>query len=112
MSKLFIRAPIAGCGLFFISLFALAPSIYAQATSQSIDRAQIGRDQVETAPGPIGTTGVQDSHVVTSPNDADLGDQQILKRTEGYQPFTASVAVPFYWTSNVALTNEGEQSDF
>jgi hypothetical protein len=113
MSKLFIPRFMAGCDLFFISLFALAPSIYAQATSQSIDRAQIGRDQTATAPGPIvTTTGAEDGHVVTSPNDADLGEQQILKRTEAYQPFTASVAVPFYWTSNVALTNQGEQSDF
>src|SRR5262249_59181588 len=30
----------------------------------------------------------------------------------GYQPFTISAGVPFYWTSNVALTRTGEQSDF
>jgi hypothetical protein len=40
-----------------------------------------------------------------------LGEQQILRRTETYQPFVASVSVPMYWTSNVALTNSGEQSD-
>jgi hypothetical protein len=107
MSKLFAR-PILACWL--ISLFVLVEPLYSQTTA--IDRAQIARDQTATAPGPIYTTGVEDNHVVTSPNDADLGEQQILKRTETYQPFFASVAVPFYWTSNVALTNEGEQSDF
>lgn len=75
--------------------------------------AQISRDQVTTAPGSSTTTTTGgETQVVTSPNDADLGEQQILKRTEGYQPFSASVGVPFYWTSNVALTNSGEQSDF
>jgi hypothetical protein len=55
---------------------------------------------------------VVDDHIVPSPNDADLGEQQVLKRAEGYQPFSASVTVPFYWTSNVALTNRGVESDF
>ncbi|HJT81078.1 MAG TPA: hypothetical protein VJ719_07770 [Chthoniobacterales bacterium] len=92
-------------------LMALAAHLSAQ-TSQ-IDRAQIARDQMGTGPGPtVSTTGAGESHVVASPNDADLGEQQILKRTEAYQPFIVSVAVPFYWTSNVALTNSGEQSDF
>ena len=108
MSKLLSR-PILGSSL--ISLLALAQPLYSQTTA--IDRAQITRDQTATAPGPIvSTTGVEDNHVVTSPNDADLGEQQVLKRAEAYQPFIASVAVPFYWTSNVALTNSGEQSDF
>jgi hypothetical protein len=83
------------------------------AQSVQLNVAQISRDQVTTAPGSmVTTTGGEDSHVIASPNDADLGEQQILKRTENYQPFVASVGVPFYWTSNVALTNSGEQSDF
>lgn len=53
-----------------------------------------------------------DGHAVSTPNDADLGEQDILKRSEEYQPFTASVALPFYWTSNVALVKNGAQSDF
>jgi hypothetical protein len=82
-------------------------------TTQIIDRAQMARDQTVTAPAPaVATTGVEGNEIVASPNDADLGEQQILRRTEGYQPFLASVSVPFYWTSNVALTNQGEQSDF
>src|SRR5204862_4132954 len=51
-------------------------------------------------------------NVAAAPGDADLGEQQILKRVEGYQPFTISAGAPFYWTSNVALTRSGEQSDF
>jgi hypothetical protein len=49
---------------------------------------------------------------VASPNDADLGEQAILKRSEGYKPFTVSAAVPVYYTSNVALVRSGEQDDF
>lgn len=47
-----------------------------------------------------------------TPNDPDLGEQEILKRVERYQPFTASVAIPFYYTSNVALVRSGERGDF
>ena len=81
-------------------------------TVQALNRAQMARDQTLTAPGPTVITNGQDGQVVASPNDADLGEQQILKRTEAYQPFVVDVSVPFYWTSNVALTNSGEQSDF
>jgi hypothetical protein len=97
--------------VFVTAALAMFQSGQAQ-TSQDVDRAQLMRDQT-TPGGPLVTTsGVDEGHIVTSPNDADLGEQQILKRTESYQPFTASVGVPFYWTSNVALTNQGEQSDF
>ena len=104
------RIQRAGCVLLLLTAFAST----GLAQSVQLNIAQISRDQVTTAPtGPmVTTTGGDDSHVVSSPNDADLGEQQILKRTEGYQPFTASVGVPFYWTSNVALTNSGEQGDF
>jgi hypothetical protein len=95
-----------------VLLFVPVSQLRAQ-TVQAINVAQMSRDQVGTAPGPVvTTTGVDDNHIVTSPNDADLGEQQILKRSEEYDPFVASVSVPFYWTSNVALTNAGEQSDF
>src|SRR6202040_4026652 len=33
------------------------------------------------------------------------------KRTAEYQPFTASLASPIFYTSNVALTRSGEMSD-
>jgi len=31
--------------------------------------------------------------------------------TEGYKPFTISVYSPFFWTSNAALVNRGEEDD-
>src|SRR4029079_1481916 len=81
------------------------------AQSSAVDRAQMARDQTITARPATATTGSGDLALVTSPNDPDLGEQQILRRTEEYNPFTASVSVPIYWTSNVALTNSGEQDD-
>ena len=109
----FLSGARLSCLCVLVTLFALSPRAAAQ-NSSALDRAQLTRDQGTGAPGPIvTTTGVDDTtHVVTSPNDADLGEQQILKRADNYQPFTASVSVPFYWTSNIALTNSGEQSDF
>ena len=91
--------------------FALPGRSYAQ-TVQA-DQADLARTQSQSAFAPNAfPSGVVDSHIAPSPNDADLGEQEILKRAEGYQPFTASAAVPFYWTSNVALVRTGEQSDF
>jgi hypothetical protein len=77
------------------------------------NQAELARDQAAIAPRPIvPTTGAEEEPIVTSPYDADLGEQRILKRAESYKAFSASVGVPFYWTSNVALTNQGEQTDF
>ena len=52
-----------------------------------------------------------EGYAVTSPNEKDIGEQQILKRMEEYKPFTISVYSPFYWTSNAALVSRGEQDD-
>jgi len=63
-------------------------------------------------PVPTATpTGEAQGYAVTSPNEQDIGEQQILKRTEEYRPFTLSVYSPFYWTSNAALVSSGEQDD-
>ena len=76
------------------------------------DRAQLLRSSSPPSSDPYSEeNGVQNGHAVESPNDADIGEQEILKRVERYEPFTASVAVPFYYTSNVALVRSGEQSD-
>ena len=97
--------------LSVVCALGVTENVWAQ-TSQ-LNMAQMARDQVITGPSATApTTTADQTHVITSPNDADLGEQQILKRTEGYEPFFASVAVPFYWTSNVALTSTAEQSDF
>jgi len=82
-------------------------------SAQTANQAQSTR---ELAPAPfpptVPSSGVEGGNVAAAPGDADLGEQQILKRAEEYEPFTISAGVPFYWTSNVALTKENEQSDF
>jgi hypothetical protein len=50
-------------------------------------------------------------YAVASPNDKDLGEQQILRRQEEYLPFTVSVSLPVMYTSNVALVDKGAQDD-
>src|SRR5438477_8745919 len=109
--KTSLQKSILGKSSVLLLLIALVKVSSAQTIQLNI--AQMSRDQVTTAPtAPITTTGADNTEVVASPNDADLGEQQILRRTETYQPFVVSVAVPFYWTSNLALTNDWEQDDF
>jgi hypothetical protein len=85
--------------------FAFAAASFAQ--TSDADRAQLTTSQV-----PYGTSPVTGGHAVSSPNDSDLGEQEILKREERYEPFTATAGVPFYWTSNVALSRNDEREDF
>ena len=98
---------------FVAILCALCFIVSNEGSAQSADQAQLTREQ---APSPFPPTvpprGVEGGHVAAASGDADLGEQQILKRVEDYQPFTISAGVPFYWTSNVALTRTNEQSDF
>jgi hypothetical protein len=98
----------------FITILCWFVFIFAnEGFAQTANQAQLTREQ---APSPFAPTvpasAVGGGPVVAAPGDADLGEQLILKRVEAYQPFTISVGAPFYWTSNVALTSSGEQSDF
>jgi len=91
----------------------LAQTTFAQGpTSQDVDRASLLQNQTQP---PFGTSttpeGVEDGHAAASPNDADIGEQEVLKRTTTYQPLTVSLASPIFYTSNVALTRSGEISD-
>jgi hypothetical protein len=93
------------CVLFFISA--------NESRAQTANQAQLTREQAPSAfPPTVPPTGAEGGNVAAAPGDADLGEQQILKRIEEYQPFTISAGAPLYWTSNVALTRSGEQSDF
>jgi hypothetical protein len=84
-----------------------------ESSAQTANQAQLTREQAPSAfPPTVPPSGAEDGNVAAAPGDADLGEQQILKRVEEYQPFTISAGAPFYWTSNVALTRSGEQSDF
>jgi hypothetical protein len=98
---------------FLGALCAMALVIYLvpQSLAQNPqDQAALARGQTVAGPQ-VSINGVQDGQVVASPNDTDLGVQQILKRREEYQPFTLSLSVPAYYTSNVALANSGEFGD-
>jgi hypothetical protein len=76
------------------------------------ERAQLLGSQANPAYGPnVAPTGENQGYAVASPNERDIGEQQILKRTEEYKPFTVSIYSPFYWTSNAALVSSGEQDD-
>jgi hypothetical protein len=47
-------------------------------------------------PGPSATPSAEtEGYPVTSPNEKDIGEQQILKRVEEYKPFTISIYSPF-----------------
>jgi hypothetical protein len=83
-----------------------------EGSAQTANQAQLAREQAPSAFPSPSPTGLEGGNVSVAPGDADLGEQQILKRVEEYQPFTISAGMPFYWTSNVALTRSGEQSDF
>jgi hypothetical protein len=91
----------------------LAPLSLLNAQQVSVqDRAQLLRSSSPVSTDPYSEeNGVDNGRAAESPNDADIGEQEILKRIERYEPFTASVAAPFYYTSNVALVRSGEQSD-
>ena len=84
-----------------------------EGSAQTTNQAQSTGELAPSAfPPTVPPSGVEGGQVAAAPGDADLGKQQILKRVEEYQPFTISAGVPFYWTSNVALTKNNEQSDF
>jgi hypothetical protein len=92
------------CVLFF--------TLPNEGLAQTANQAQLTREQAPSAFPPTLPSGAEGGNVAAAPGDAELGEQQILKRVEEYRPFTISVGAPFYWTSNVALTRSGEQSDF
>lgn len=93
-------------------LFLLIPSGSVRGQIVQLNQIALVQAQNQTLvppTAPSAATGVNE--VPSSPNDADLGEQQILKRTEEYQPFTASLSSPIFYTSNVALTPNNEKSD-
>jgi len=96
--------------LFCGALLFMAQGQTQAQTSANADRAQLLQSQTQPPLGPV-PEGVENGHVAASPNDADLGEQAILKRTAAYEPFTISVSSPVFYTSNVALTPNHELAD-
>ena len=106
-----IKSPSYFLGLVVcVAIVLVAGSLRAQNPSQAQDRAQLLRAQTNPTYGPEPSAEDQ-GYAAVSPNDKDLGEQQILKRQEEYKPFTFSFAVPFFYTSNVALTSSGVEDD-
>lgn len=110
----FRRGNYAWVGLLLVSLLwpSFSPARAQGNPTQAQDRAELLRTQAglrEEAEG--AATGPDESHAVATPNDPDLGEQAILKRTEHYQPWTIVFSAPISYTSNVALTRTNEQSD-
>ena len=102
---------LAGGLLTGAVLLAALNSLSAQEVSVQ-DRAQLLRSPTNPPSDPYSEeNGVDNGQAVESENDADVGEQQILKQVQRYEPFTASVAMPFYYTSNVALARNGERGD-
>ena len=80
--------------------------------SQAVDRAQLLRTQPGLREEPdSAATGTDETHAVATPNDPDLGEQAILKRSDRYQPWTVVFSAPVSYTSNVALARSNEESD-
>ena len=96
-----------------LSVGMLAGSALAQEpTVRNVDRARLLQSQSPMQGDPYAEeNGVDDGRAVESPNDPDLGEQEILKKVERYEPFAVSFSAPFYYTSNVALVRSGEESD-
>lgn len=104
----FVRSRLAA-GLLAVLLIGVP--VYAQQVSVQ-DRAQLLRSPTTSRTDPYSEeNGVENGRAVESDNDADIGEQEILKRVERYEPFSVSFAAPFYYTSNVALVRNGEHSD-
>jgi hypothetical protein len=102
-------------GLLFVCAAALI--LLGQPTQGQVppgstqDRAQLLGGQVNPTLPSIAPSGQNQGYAIASPNEQDIGEQQILKRIEEYKPFTVSVYSPFFWTSNVALVSSGEEDD-
>ena len=92
------------CAAAIQSLFA--PDLFAQTVTTSVDRSQLVQGQTQ---GP--SYGVENGHIPASPNDADIGEQQISQAAPQYLPFSAWLGTPVFYTSNVALTPNNEKSD-
>ena len=99
--------------VFFATICAtIAPRLAQSQTGQAVNRADLLKYNPGLSGEPSPTPSPGDgNYAPESPNDPDLGEQAILKRQDRYQPFTAAVGIPLFYTSNVALSSTNAQSD-
>ena len=100
-----------GVVVWLAACMLASPSARSQTADQSQNRAELFRNQPNPTYGRNAAGGEEQGYAIASPNDKDLGEQQILKRQEEYLPFTVSVSTPVYYTNNVALSSSGEEDD-
>ena len=93
-----------------VGMSLLAPLTFGQTVTTGADRASVLQQDTQPGYGYPGD-GFVDGHAVASPNDPDIGQQEILRPEARYQPFTFSIATPIFYTSNVALTPNNEKGD-
>jgi hypothetical protein len=94
-----------GCAVM-MSIFASPTS--GQTVTTNADRAQLLQQQTQPPFGTVAPEGFVDGHAVETPNDADIGQQDLVTGAAQYQPFSASLTTPIFYTSNVGLTPNHE----
>ena len=107
-SKFPLRRPLFICAAALI--LAGQPTRGQAPPGSAQNRAQLFGQGALPSPT-VAPAAEVEGYAVASPNEKDIGEQQILKRMEEYKPFTISIYSPFYWTSNAALVSSGEQDD-
>lgn len=88
----------------------LASPILAQTVTTSPERADLLQPQTQPFYG-ASPDGFIDGHAVETPNDPDIGQQELVRGEAQYQPFSFGISTPVFYTSNVALTPHNEKAD-
>lgn len=91
-----------------MSIFA-AP-VFAQSVTTSPERVDVLQPQTQPMYG-TSPDGFVDGHAVETPNDPDIGQQELVRPETQYQPFSFSIGTPVFYTSNVALTPHNQKGD-
>lgn len=97
-----IHLPIAAC---LLALCSWSVRAQTQANTE-VERSDMMTTLTTQLAGPA--TGT----IPDSPADPDLGDQRILVPDDRYKAFTLFSNISEFYTTNAALSNGGEQSDW
>ena len=90
-----------------------AASLQAEVAESRVERSRIVSDQAPSRMASASTAAAlgPEEAAPSSPGDADLGDQFILKQREKSTPFTFYGNVSGNYTNNVALQSNGGKGD-
>jgi hypothetical protein len=84
--------------------------ILAQTVTTTPERADLLQPQTQPFYG-ASPDGFVDGHAAASPNDPDIGQQELVRAEAQYQPFTFAIGTPVFYTSNAGLTPHSEKAD-